>query len=139
MSDLRRGRGDRNNDRPRGGYNKHEEGGGGYGRRERRDRRRDGDRDGEYKDRYHDKERRYNDEGGHGNRERRDRNDRNGGRNRRNRDEPYESRRDRPRKEEQPVHNPKLFFNSKRPADGEKGPVSAKQEKSSLLNRRKEV
>lgn len=108
MSDLRKGGGRDRNDRPPR-YNKYEEGGA-YGRKGRdgdRQRRRDDDRGD--RDYYKDGDR----EGGH--RERRDRNGR--GKGRRPRDEQYDSRRERPRKEEQPTHDPKLFFNSKKPRD----------------------
>jgi len=124
---LRKGRGNRDGDRPPR-FNKYEEGGS-YGKRGNRregNRRRDGDRnyDREGGPKYRDGE------GG----ERRDRRD---GRTRRPRDGEFEPRRDRPRKEETVVHNPKAFFNSKKPKNEGTNDYSNPHEKPSKIIRRK--
>ena len=129
-----RNRPNRNGDRPPR-FNKYEEGGG-YGRkeyREGRNRRRDGDREGGYKERNYDKdgEPRYRD--GDGNRERKDRNGRR--RDKRPRDGEYESRGSDHKKQEFSNHNPKLFFNSKKPKEEGEEKNGYKQRKPSNINR----
>lgn len=110
MADLRKNR--RDGDR-KSKFNKYEEGGS-YGRRGNRDNRSkkyEGDGNGERNYNREDRPRYKDDQG-----EDRDRRDRNGrGRNRRQKDGPYEPRRERIKKEEPATHDPKSFFNSKRP------------------------